>query len=53
MATRLADTLKKTAPWQDFAPEWMPDNSLDRKVALARKEMGEERWAELMKEWER
>lgn len=46
-----ANRLKGTSPSHEWAPEYMPDNSLERKVACARKEMGEDRWAELMKEW--
>lgn len=30
----------------------VPNYTLDRKIAQARKEMGEERWAMLNKEWE-
>lgn len=32
-------------------PEFMPDFSLDRQVAQARRDMGEARWAELNAEW--
>lgn len=47
-----AQKLKGTAPSQEWNPEWAPDNSLERKVASARKEMGEAKWAKLMKEWD-
>lgn len=49
-ARRQARLLKATM--QDAAPEWMPDFSLDRKIASARRQMGEAKWAKLNKEWE-
>lgn len=33
-------------------PEVIADGSLDRKIAQARKDMGEARWAELNAEWD-
>jgi hypothetical protein len=41
--------------WQDYDPRAgtvSHDWSLDRKVAKARAEMGEDRWQQLSKEWE-
>ena len=32
-------------------PEWTATHTLDRQIADARQEMGEQRWAELEKEW--
>jgi len=32
-------------------PEWTPTFRIDRVIAEARREMGEARWQELMKEW--
>lgn len=43
---------RRPDPQQDRSPEWMPDFSLDRQAAQARKEMGEARWQQLMAEWE-
>lgn len=42
-------------PWQDHDPRAGTephDFSLDTHIARARAEMGEERWAELQKEWD-
>lgn len=36
----------------DRTPEYMPTLTLDRQIARARKEMGEERWSQLMAEWD-
>lgn len=33
-------------------PEWAPTLGLDLAIARARTEMGEDRWAELNREWE-
>jgi hypothetical protein len=43
---------RRPEPQQERSPEWMPDFSLDRQVAQARREMGEARWNQLMKEWD-
>lgn len=33
-------------------PEWTAAYSLDRQIAQARREMGEQKWKQLMAEWE-
>ena len=32
-------------------PEWTPTMTMHKQVAMARREMGPERWAELNSEW--
>lgn len=42
-------TEPREAPiWQ---PEFTPSFTLDRQIAVARKDMGEKRWSELNGEW--
>ena len=35
-----------------FTPEYTPTYRLERQIAQARREMGEERWAQLQAEWD-
>jgi hypothetical protein len=50
---RLARIKTGTAAYgPDPASEWEPSYTLDRNIAEARREMGEERWAELVAEWD-
>jgi len=37
---------------QDRTPEYVGDNSLQRRVDKARRDMGEARWQELCAEWD-
>lgn len=43
-----ADRLKDTEP----TPEFSPTYRLEEYVAEARRQMGERRWADLMREWD-
>ena len=38
--------------WNNPSPSVVPNFNLERQIAKARADMGEERWAELNKEWE-
>jgi len=50
---RLLEAADKDARFRfDPTPENAPNYSLDKRIAQARREMGEARWAELNKEWE-
>ena len=35
----------------EYVPNWTPSFTLEQRIAEARKAMGEERWAQLNKEW--
>lgn len=52
--TRAAQQARcETAAVDEVWPEHTAAYTLDRQVARAREEMGEERWREINREWER